>query len=540
MLKNTPPDSRRIMIYWRARWRTVNEACALAAEEHRLGNFQAAADIYLLVLGRIPDCAEFHNNRGVALQMMKRFEEALASYDKAIALKSDYANAHFNRGTALKNLNRREDALASYDQALACKPDDAETQNNRAVLLQQLRRYDEAIASYDKAIAAKADHIMAHYNRGTALLSKGDMPEAEKMFRKALQLKPDFPGPLHNLAKMRRYRETNDPDAQTIRALLDKPHVPPEEREELLFALGKIYDDCGRYDEAFQYFRQANHIRNTFVSYNPGAVTKMTDDIIEVFNRDFVAQSQEMGSNGQAPLFIVGMPRSGTTLLAHVLGNHPAIAIAGELTAVDDLASRLGDFVGKQAGYPQAATSLTPAAATRLTADYEKRLRRDVGENAPYVIDKNPLNFRHLGLISILFPLARIIHCGRNSLDTSLSIYFQRFPLSLDFSFDLRNIGHFYREYERLMGHWRMVLPAPPIEVSYEDMVLNTEETTRGLLDRLGLEWDPRCLEPQTNPCPVETASEWQVRQPIYTDSVGRWRHYEKHLREQLIISFGD
>ena len=518
------------VIRWRNKSWTIAEASALAAREHQLGNFQAAAHLFTLILGKIPNVAEIHNNLGASLQQMQRHEEALASYDKAIALKPDYANAHYNRGSILKQMKRQREALASYDRAIALNPGHAEAHNSRGIVLQELRRYAEALSSYDKAIAINPSHAQAHNNRGTALMSTGDMKEAEQMFLKASALKPDFADPMFNLAVIREHRSADDPDVKNIRSLLGRAGVSPDDREQLCFTLGKIYDDCGRYDEAFEHYRQANQIRNGRVAYDAGEVTRITDGIIEVFNGDFLARPFTHASDSQTPLFIVGMPRSGTTLLANILSNHPAVALAGELSTIGDLAARLPELVGNAMPYPQAATHIHADAAARLIADYERRLRRDVGPDVPHVIDKNPLNFRHLGFITMLFPKARIIHCTRQPLDTALSNYFQRFPLHLDYSFDLRNIGHFYREYARLMEHWRKIPTLKFMEISYEDMVLNPEPTARRALDWLGLEWNERCLAPHDNPFPVETASQWQVRQPIYQHSLERWRHYEKHL----------
>lgn len=518
------------MILWRGRLRTVSEACTLAVKEQSLGNFQAAGDVYDLILSRVRDSAEIYNNRGVVLQLTKRYEDALASYDQAINLKPDYANAHFNRGLTLKQLNRHDEALASYDRAIALKPGDAEFHNNRGVLLQQMRRHDDAVLSYDKAIAARPGHAMAYLNRGTVLANKGDMREAEKMFCKAFQLKPDFPDPLFNLTNLHRYQNVINPEANNIRALLNKSNIPPDQKEHLYFALGKIYDDCDLYDEAFEYYQQANQIRNTFISYSSNRTTKLTGDVLEVFSQDFLAGRFPFASDSRLPILIVGMPRSGTTLLANILSNHHAIATAGELSLIADFTSHLGQDTNNAVPYPQAARQMTSAAATRLINEYDRRLRRDIGPNISHVIDKNPLNFRHLGLISMLFPKVHVIHCLRDPLDIGLSNYFQRFPLSLDYSFDLRNIGHFYLEYVRLMEHWRGIPGLKMIEIGYEDMVSNTEKTVRKMLDFLELEWDERCLAPHTNPCPVETASQWQVRQPIYTRSLHRWRRYEKNL----------
>jgi len=542
----------------------IAEACALAAKEQQLGNFPAAVDIYNLILRLVPDAAAVHINRGFALQAMKRYDDALASFNKAIALKPDqaeaynnrgavlqkmnrlaealasydqaitlnrdYANAHHNRGSILKQLNRLVEALASFDLAIARNPGRADFHNNRAVTLQGLGQSDAAIAGFDQAIALNPKHAEAFNNRGLSLVIKGDMPEAEKMFLKAFAIQPDFPDPLFNLVNIRKYESPDNVETRNIRALLERHGVPPGVKEHLSFALGKIYDDCGLYNEAFEHFRLANEMRGANLTYNPEQVVNLTNRMIDAFSRDFLARRFPFASDSRAPLFIVGMPRSGTTLLANILSNHRAIATAGELPAILDFSPSLLKAFENGTGSRLAVEQITPAAAALLIRDYEQRLRRDVGSDVPHVIDKNPFNFRNLGLISSFFPNARIIHCTRHPLDTCLSNYFQRFPLHLDYSFDLRNIGHFYGEYTRLMEHWRTTLPVKMIEISYEDIVMNTEQTARQTLDFLGLEWDQRCLAPHTNPCAVETASQWEVRQPIYQTSIGRWRHYESHL----------
>jgi tetratricopeptide (TPR) repeat protein len=514
----------------RGRSYSLAEALPLAAGEQSLGNFQTAVEVYDFILTHIPQEAVVHNNRGVLLQKIKRYDEALAAYDRAISFKPDYANAHFNRGTLLKLLRRSDEALAAFDRAIALKPDHGEAHNSRAVILQDLKHFAEAVASYDRAIAAKPNYAEALNNRGTVMVSRGDMPEAEKMFRKAFELKPDFADPLYNLANIRKYPSVDHPDVKNIRALLDRPDAASADKESLYFTLGKIYDECDHYEEAFEFYRRANELRDAQVAYNPAAVTKMTDDLIAVFSKDFLAGPFAYGSDNPAPLFIVGMPRSGTTLLASILSNHPAISTAGELTTLTDLAAGLSGVVGKGISYPEAARHLNPSLAGRLVREYETRLRRDAASSVSYVIDKYPLNFRHLGLIASLFPKAHILHCTRHPLDAGLSNYFQRFPLFLDYCFDLRNIGHFYNEYVRLMEHWHKIPTLKLMDVSYEDMISNTEQVVRRALNFLGLEWDERCLSPHTNPCAVESASQWQVRQPIYRHSLERWRHYEKQL----------
>ena len=509
---------------------TIPEAYALAGEEHRRGNLQAVADIYSLILDKAPNLAEGHNNLAVVLQSLKQHEAALKHYDQAITLKPDYANAHFNRGTLLKLLRRRDDALASYDRAIALNPGHAEAHNNRGVVLQELKHYDDALAAYDRVIALNPNHAEAHNNRGIVLAGQGKMAEAEQMFLRASQLRPEFPDPLFNLANVHKYPSADAVEVDRIRALLHRPDVPPVDREHLHFSLGKIYDDSGHYKEAWRHFQQANQIRNDQVAYNRGLVERTTDAIIGVFNGEFLAKSFAHASPSRSPIFVVGMPRSGTTLLASLLSKHPAIAAAGELSTLQDFTLQLPGLIGTDIPYPEAARNLSAAAAEQIITGYEQRLRRDADASIVHVVDKNPLNFRHIGLISLLFPQARILHCTRQPLATCLSNYFQRFPLTMDYSFDLGNIGHFYREYAKLVAHWHAIPGLKLMDVSYEDLVLNTEATARKLLHFLEIGWDAACLEPHTTKYAVETASQWQVRQPIYQRSLEHWRHYESHL----------
>jgi tetratricopeptide (TPR) repeat protein len=527
------PGQREITIRYQGRRYSMAEAGAIAAHALNARNFATALEIFNLMCARLPDSAEVFNNRGAILQQMKRYQEALASYDQAITLKPGYANAHHNRASTLKKLGRYDEALVGFDQAIALKPDHVESHHNRAVILQDLKRYDEALAGYDRVLAFNPNHAEACNNRGLVLSNQGDMAEAGKMFLKASALKPDFTEPLFSLTTIRKYQSVDVTEVKHMRALLDQPGLPSEDKECLYFALGKIFDDCSRYDEAFEFYRLANQIRNAAVLYDAQGFTNRVNGIMEVFNRDFLARPFPFASDSQTPVFVVGMPRSGTTLLAGILSNHPAVATAGELSTMVDFPARLPELAktnDPNDPFPQVVHHITAELAGRLQDEYLKRLRRDVGPDIPFIIDKNPLNFLNLGLISMLFPQARIIHCARNPLDTGLSTYFQRFPLYLDYSFDLQNIGHFYVEYARLMEHWRKIPTLKMIEVSYEEMISNTESAARKTLDFLGLDWDARCLAPHTNKATVETASRWQVRQPIYRHSLERWHHYEKHL----------
>lgn len=495
-----------------------------------MNRFDAALASFARAAALSPGNALAQKNLGFILKEMKRFDEAIASFARAVALSPGNALAHTHLGLALQEVQRYDEALACCDRAVELDPACAEAYCVRGAVLARMMLYDQALASCDKALALKSDYAEAYHNRGVVLVSKGEMPEAEGMFRKASALRPDYSLPWHDLTKIKKYRDANHPDVAAIRALLDRPDASLNDKVYLYFSLGKVYDDCGLYGDAFECYRQANQICNSWISYDPDKVNALTDATVDVFSGDVLARRFPFASGSRSPIFIVGMPRSGTTLVASALSNHPSISTAGELYTIGEFVQRLPKLLGKEIPYPRAARNLPPAAASRMIEDYERRLRRDTGPDVPHVIDKNPLNFRHLGLISMLFPEARVIHCTRDPMDTCLSNYFQYLSLGYNCSFDLRNLGHYYGQYVKLMGHWREALPAKMIEVAYEDMIADTERTVRATLEALGLEWDERCLTPHTNPSPVETPSNWQVRQPIYKQSVQRWRHYEAYL----------
>ena len=251
--------------------------------------------------------------------------------------------------------------------------------------------------------------------------------------------------------------------------------------------------------------------------------------LMAAFSGAFFERAAGLGSGSDRPVFIVGMPRSGTTLVEQIISSHPRAAGAGELPDIPWLIQRLPAELGSGAGYPGCVEALDRESVQRLAGSYLDRLGL-VSATTDRVTDKLPMNYMHLGLIAVLFPNAVIVHCKRDPMDTCLSCYFQNFSRDLGFCFDLEDLGFYYRHYETLMAFWAEVLPLCIHDVAYEDLVKNPEDVSRGLIEACGLEWDPRCLSPHKNRRPVKTASSWQVRQPLYKTSVARWKRYEKHL----------
>ena len=388
----------------------------------------------------------------------------------------------------------------------------------------------ESEAAYRQALQRTPDDAEVYSNLGNVLGYQGRAREAEEAFRQALRLKPDFASVFRYLSAYHKYDSIKHDDVTRILALLNSGDLDETDAMHLHFALGKIYDDCKAYDKAFSHYRDANGIRHKTTSFDSQRFADFVTRVIDVFRPEFLAQRQAYGVASQTPVFIIGMLRSGTTLVEQIIASHPDAFGAGELSKIREIVDGLAGRAGGGESYPECAKHMDNDTAVALARDYQAHSQRGVGSGIVRILDKMPSNFLHLGLIALLFPKARIVHCRRYPLDTCLSIFFQNFSGVNEHAYDLSDIGSYYRQYDRLMAHWHRVLPLKMYEIQYEELVSNIEAKARELIDFLELEWDERCLTFDRNPRGVRTSSSWQVRQPVYTTSVQRWRKYEKYL----------
>jgi len=295
----------------------------------------------------------------------------------------------------------------------------------------------------------------------------------------------------------------------------------------LNFALAKAFNDCGHWDRAFDHYHRGNRLAD--VAFDPAASLAYVKAMIDTFTPEMLAARSSFGRESSRPVFIVGMPRSGTTLVEQIVASHPQVTGAGELDDLRVLGFEVPSLSKSPQPYPRCMADIDRQLATGLADRYLARLHA-IDPNARRVTDKMPQNFLYLGLIGMLLPEARVIHCRRHPLDVCLSCYFVNFTQRLSFAYDLNSLGVYYRHYEMLMDHWRRVRPAAMLEVDYEGLVADQEGVSRRLIEFCGLDWHPACLSFHKNRRPVETASSWQVRRPIYSGSVQRWKHYEKYL----------
>jgi tetratricopeptide (TPR) repeat protein len=483
-----------------------------------------------------PDLADAHNNLGDALFRLGEAGQAVACFQRAIHLDPDQPEVHFNLGTALTACGREGEAAAHFREAIRRDPGFIEAYQNLASLLMQEGEDAEALPCHRAVLALRPDDAAAHNNLGVALLEKGEKAAAAAHYREALRLDPNCSHALASVAIHDLYPLTED-EVGRLEALLAGPGLRPADACVLRFGLGNVRDRAGAYDEAFEQFRQGNTLRRRLfqqsgTAFDPRTHETDIDQLIRTFSAPYFQRARGTGIDHELPVFVVGMPRSGTSLVEQILASHPQVFGGGELRDIQRIVISLPARLGTATGYP-ACLEGAPAQALRALA--ERHLERLValGGGAPRVTDKLPTNHLHLGLIATLFPRARIIHCRRNPLDTCVSCYLSYFR-GLPFTWDLEDLGQYYRQYERLTAHWNAVLPLPVLEVRYEELVENQEEVSRRLVAFCGLEWDERCLAFHENSRPVHTVSALQVRRPIYKSSVGRWRRYEAHLQPLL------
>jgi tetratricopeptide (TPR) repeat protein len=494
-----------------------------------LRRFEEALISYDKAIALKPDFAAAYCNRGIALKELNRLKEAVVSYDKAIALKADLAEAYHNRGNALKELRRFEEAVVSYDKAIALKADYAEAYSNRGIVLQELLRLEDALVSYDEAIARKPDLANAYNRKGCVLNALGRLDEARAAFLKAIDIDPMSAGAYFNLADSKKFAP-GDRHLAAMEELLANPGGLSENgRMELNFALGKAYADLKDHRRSFQHLLVANAGKRAMISYDEKAVLAEFDSIETTFTRELIAAKSGGGNPSQRPIFVLGMPRSGTTLVEQILASHPMVHGADELETLSEVVLAFRGSGGTAIPNPEFVSALDQSLLTSIGTRYLAAVN-ERAPNGERVTDKMPSNFYFVGLIHLALPNAKIIHTIRDPLDTCISCFSKLFA-GLNYTYDLGELGRYYKRYERLMEHWRSILPPEQIlDVRYEDVVGDLETQARRIISYCGLPWNERCLSFHETDRPVRTWSATQVRQPIYRSAVGRWWDYEEFI----------
>ncbi len=493
------------------------------------GDPDAAEKEFLEALQLRPDFAQAHYNLGALYREQERQGSAIKHFQEAIRGDSGFTDAYIALAQIYKKLHIAEKALPLFEEALRHRSGNHGLMLEYAGMLQEAGRTEDALNIGRKALElAPEDDPPTLMAMGQILLNAGKHEEALEFSRRVLAINPEFIGVFSSIANAKKFQD-GDAEIADMEQALAREGLPDEIKGTLHFALGKVYNDCKRYDEAFLHYVNGNSIRRQHIEYARDKQRDEFDRLMAFFDERFFAERAYPGLESDFPVFIVGMPRSGTTLTEQILSSHPQVFGAGELGDVGRIVRHLTRLAGKGGEYPEALEGLDADILDAVTNRFLENLRA-YDPDVRHITDKMPHNFLHLGLIAYLLPKARIVHCRRNPLDNCISIFFQNFEGKHAYKWDLGDLGHYYRLYERLTEHWERVLPNPIFEVRYEEMVADQENLSRQLIDFCGLEWDDACLQFYKSERSVKTASHWQVRQPIYNTSTDRWRRYEKHI----------
>jgi tetratricopeptide (TPR) repeat protein len=538
---------------------------ALAALHHHDG----AIACYQKALSINPEHAVVHNALAMALHRSGQTEQAIAHFERAIAIQPDYADAHFVLGNILQDHGRLTEAIMHYSKVLAVQPRNYAAHNNLATVLQKLGRFDDAIKLYRHALTISPEYADAYYNLGTAFLALdrnedaikecekalrldpskalahnnigvalqalGRIEDAGQAYERALQIAPREAAVHLNLAYLRRFT-AGEPRLAALEKLAEESAtLDAGNQVSLHFALGKALSDLGQHERSFRHLREGNALKRAQLKYDEKEMLSLLERIRTIFTPELMQQKSGDGCHSDVPVFVVGMPRSGTTLVEQILASHSRVHGAGEIetfyqamvkfrcrNGVNRIAAEFPDFV-----------SATPPEALRdLGSDYIELTKSAALAPAERIVNKLPLNFKYVGLIHLALPDARIIHVRRDPVDTCFSCFSLLFTGDQSFAYDLGELGRYYRGYAALMEHWRDVLPrGVMIDVQYETLVADIEGQARAIVDHCGLNWEDACLAFHKTSRPVKTASSVQVREPLYRTSIGRWRQYETFLQ---------
>jgi tetratricopeptide (TPR) repeat protein len=490
--------------------------------------FDEAMDTFEKALAIMPEFLKAHLGIANTLKDEKKFGKAIARFRLALAINPGFAQAYNYLGHTFIEMEKPDDAVPLLRKAVGLRPQYVEAQINLASALEMTGEPEEALEIYQAVLKMMPKHPGILNSIGSILRNLGKMEESVEYFEKALELDPDNIGTFYNLS---RSKVGSDPkEIEKMEKMFDDDRLNEHQKCSLHFTMGKIYDDHEDYKKAFEHFKAGNDLDTRDKHFDPRMHHISTSRLMGIYNKEFFANRKGMGSESTVPVFVCGVPRSGTTLTEQTLASHPEVFGAGELNFVGKLIQSMGESQGQLANYPDSVTMLDAMTACKLGDDYVGLIRAMGGKEPKHITDKMPGNFLNLGLISLLLPRAKIIHCKRNMLDTSLSCYFQHFAQVMPFSRNLQDMGFYCREYSRIMKHWHEVLPSQILDVNYDDMVADHEGMTRKILEFVELEWSDECLDFHKTKREVRTASTWQVRQPVYKSSLDRWKHYDEFL----------
>ncbi|WP_170406098.1 tetratricopeptide repeat-containing sulfotransferase family protein [Ruegeria arenilitoris] len=512
---------------------TANNLISVLVEDENPSDARAVAEAQMQ---RTPQDAELHRNFGRVFLLENDLDKAEAAFRNAIAINGQKAESYVGLAQVLFEKNHPKLALIEAENAVRLDPDCAVAFHHVAMAKAHLGDLTGAIASYEKGLELKPDMAASLLALGHLALEQGDADTARAQFEQAAETAEDKLGALLALAKVEKITPDSPTFQQMEAALPTAADMLPQKAAGYHYAMGECYEQLKRYDEAFRQFDTGARLKRSLVDYDAAETDRLTDDLIATFDGKMINRLRGCAVESDRPIFVLGMPRSGTTLTESILDAHGNVFGAGELNDLQNLFSRVD---GNPVTVPDTVRALSDDRLNQRAEDYIETLTGHAPA-MPRIVDKMPANFQLLGLIHGLFPNAKIIHVARNPFDTCLSCYTRLFERSQLHSYDLVELGRYYNNYVRLMNHWHDTLPEGAfLTVHYEALVDDIEAQTKRLLDYCGLDWDSNCLDFHARKRRVRTASVQQVRQPLYRSSKAKWLNYESQLKP-LVETIGD
>ncbi|MFC3099877.1 tetratricopeptide repeat-containing sulfotransferase family protein [Altererythrobacter lauratis] len=460
-----------------------------------------------------------------------RYGDAEKLLARALELAPGFRAARHNYALVLHRQNRAGDALTQIDILAAEEPDNPALANLKAAVLGRIGEYEDALELYARVLDRQPNQPKVWMSYGHALKTVGRQGDAVDAYRRAIALEPGMGEVWWSLANLKRVTFDAD-DIAAMRAALEQDSLTAEDRFHLHFALGKALEDAGDYAASFAHYAEGNRQRRAMVRYDPDEIAAHVQRSAALFTPAFFAERQGHGSSAPDPIFILGMPRAGSTLIEQILASHSMVEGTMELPDLPQIAARLGGrkLRSQDSAYPEVLADLSPHECAALGEEYLERTRIQRKTDAPFFIDKMPNNFLHVGLIRLILPNAKIIDARRHPLACCFSNFKQHFARGQAFSYDLAELGAYYRGYTQAMAHFDAVQPGAVYRVFYEAVVDDLEGEVRRLLAYLGLPFEEACLNYHASARAVRTASSEQVRQPIFREGLDQWRHYEEWL----------
>jgi tetratricopeptide (TPR) repeat protein len=496
------------------------------------GELEEAEKLLRGILSRDPDNVKALRLLGSIAVEASRFKAARKLLERAVELKPGFVPGWNDLANLYMKQDRYDKALEAVQHALDLDPKMLQSWIIKGNILTRAQRFEESLDAYRHALKLNPHSAGALSQVGHVLKTIGRQEESIEAFRKCIKAHPGFGEAYWSLANLKTF-EFNEDEVEVMERMVEDQNLGDEPRVNFFLSLGKHFENEKNYDKAFENYSRGNSLRREHEIYDPVQTQVVHDRIIEVFNREFLQAREGWGDPDPAPILVVGLPRSGSTLIEQILASHSMVEGTMELPDLSRVITGLSRRSPRGVEYPEAAGTLDEAAARSLGQSYiESTMRYRTGK--AWFIDKMPNNFSSIGFLHLILPNAKVIDARRHPLDSCLGSYKQLFFKGQSFTYEQFELGHYYLEYRRIMEHWRETLPGKVLEVQYEQMVMDQENQTRRLLEYCGLPWEDQCLRFYETDRAINTASSEQVRQPIYTKALNFWRNYEAHLGELI------